>query len=318
MAGRRTQVPDVYAGVHADYAAALADTPLDAATRRAYDSRVRVYLVWLEGVWLEGAADISGHGALSDPRVRDVAVNDYKIHLTGVLGRSDNTVNAHLTALDRFYEHLGLGKVGVDRAPAPRVAPRALTAPEQQRYLRAVQRRTLSRDRAIGHLLLRCGLLVSELVALDTADVPPPTGTGTVDVGSGAGGLPRQIPLTDIAARAEVAAWQQDRLTWPGADTSALLLNRRGGRLSARAVDLLLDDISLDAGLSDDGAPTVSANVLRHTFATNLLNRGIDIVTVAEQLGHARLDTTRRYTGHPHRPQSARTRPPAPPSAAPT
>ncbi|MEW2354572.1 tyrosine-type recombinase/integrase [Spirillospora sp. NPDC029432] len=291
MARRRQQVPDAYTGVHIGYAAALADAPLDADTRRAYDSRVRAYLTWLDAV-----GDLDGGDPLTDVRSRDLAARDYRGHLKTVLGRSDHTVNAHLTALDHFYDHLGLGKVGVPRARPSRQAPRVLTTGEQRRYLRTVERRAAARDRAIGRLLLYSGIRVSELVALNMRDVPLAARRGKVHIRSGKSETSRQIPLTDPATRDAITEWKTDRATWPGAGTTALFLNRRGGRLTARAIDHLLDDIARDADLVDeDGDPTVSAHILRHTFATNLLQAGVDLVIVAELLGHARLDTTRRY-----------------------
>ncbi|WP_030175258.1 tyrosine-type recombinase/integrase [Spirillospora albida] len=292
MTRRRRQVPDAYTAVHTEYAAALADASLDADTRRAYDSRVRAYLAWLETT-----RDMDGGDPLADANTRDDAARGYKDHLKSELGRSDNTVNAHLTALDHFYDHLGLGKVGVRRVPAARRAPRALTARDQKRYLRAVERRALARDRAIGRLLFYSGIRVSELTALNMGDVPLSARRGEVHIRSAKGETSRTIPLTAPAARDAVTAWKADRATWPGAETAALFLNRRGGRLTARAVDHLLDDISLDADLIDErGGPTVSAHILRHTFATNLLGAGVDIVIAAELLGHSRLDATRRYT----------------------
>lgn len=296
MAGQRQQVPGGYRGVYDRYAAALRRAPLDSDTRRAYDSRVRAFLAWLDAT-----GELDGGDPLADAHARDFAARDYKTHLKTVLARSDNTVNAHLTALDHFFAHLGLGPVNIRRDLAPKLAPRALDAREQKRYLRAVERRPLSRDRAIGRLLYYSGVRVAELVALDVDDIPISARKGTVQVRSGKGEVARTIPLTDPTARRDLATWKTDRASWPGADTPALFLNRRGGRLSTRAVDQLLDELAADADLVDDnGDPVCSAHTVRHTFGTNLLRpatgEGADIVVVAELMGHARLDTTRRYT----------------------
>jgi site-specific recombinase XerD len=187
--------------------------------------------------------------------------------------------------------------VRVRRDQLPRRSPKALGAREQKRYLRAVERRSLARDRALGRLLFYAGLRVSELVALDTDDVPLSARKGKVIVRSGKGGDSREIPLLDPSARAAVTGWKTERASWRGADGPALFLNRRGGRLSARAVDQLLDELAADADLVDEGGgPDASAHTVRHTFGTNLLRNGVDIVTVAELMGHRRLDTTRLYT----------------------
>ena len=86
---------------------------------------------------------------------------------------------------------------------------------------------------------------------------------------------------------------------WPHAqDSSALLLNRRGGRLSDRVARTITTDLGEHVGL---GADTAAGNgfgphALRHTFATQLLRGGADPVLVADLLGHAGLDTLRTYT----------------------
>ncbi|GII43210.1 hypothetical protein Pph01_82130 [Planotetraspora phitsanulokensis] len=199
----------------------------------------------------------------------------------------------HLTALDHFFTQLGLGPAVVRRDDAPKLAPRALDARQQKRYLRAVERRPLARDR----LLFYSGVRIAELVALDDDDVPLSARKGKLIVRSGKGETSREIPLLDGTARISITEWRTDCASWPGADTPALFLNRRGGRLSTRAVDQLMDELATDADILDDvGALALSAHILRHTLATNLLRAGVDIVVVAELLGHTRLDTTRRYT----------------------
>jgi site-specific recombinase XerC len=80
---------------------------------------------------------------------------------------------------------------------------------------------------------------------------------GNVIVREGKGGDSREIPVVDPTARASVAEWKKERAGWTGAGSNpALLLNRRGGRLSARAVDQLLDALAADTDLvDDDGNP---------------------------------------------------------------
>ncbi|WP_308164610.1 tyrosine-type recombinase/integrase [Nonomuraea sediminis] len=86
---------------------------------------------------------------------------------------------------------------------------------------------------------------------------------------------------------------RQERLTWPGAATQrALFLNRRGGRLSTRAASAIFTAIAQAAGLED---PT-TAHIGRHTFVTQLIRGGEDLVTVAELAGHSRLDALRIYS----------------------
>jgi site-specific recombinase XerC len=245
--GRQHQaVPEAFTTIHAAYAAALKRAPLDGDTRRAYDSRVRTFLAWLEASGLDG-------DPLTDAHNRDFAIRDYKTHMKTVLRRASNTVNAHLTALDHFFTQLGLGPAVVVRHDdAPKLAPRALDARQQKRYLRAVERRPLARDRAIGRLLFYSGVRIAELVALDDDDVPLSARKGKVIVRSGKGETSREIPLLDGTARTSITEWRTDRASWPGADTPALFLNRRGGRLSARAVDQLMDELATDADILDD------------------------------------------------------------------
>jgi integrase/recombinase XerC len=89
------------------------------------------------------------------------------------------------------------------------------------------------------------------------------------------------------------AAWLDERPDWPGADGPALFLNQRGSRLSVKGAHDVITAIADSAGLDDD----TTTHVLRHTFATRLVRGGTDLIIVADLLGHARLETTRVYTG---------------------
>jgi len=141
------------------------------------------------------------------------------------------------------------------------------------------------RDRCALEFLYDAGLRVSELVQLDLADIEG----GVVRV-RGKGNKEREVPLIS-RARAALDAWlaRRHELRPSG---GALLLNRRGGRLTARSVARLLERCALIAGARRHVHP----HALRHSFATHLLDMGADLRGIQELLGHASLSTTQRYT----------------------
>ena len=285
------RVPERYADVYDGYARALQeDTGLDTATRRAYGSRIRSYLTFLDSAAAEGP------DPLADPDGRDRAAQAY---LGDLAHRrlAASTVNAHLTAVDHLYAHLGLGPVRVERGQLPQRPPRTLDAKQQVRYQRAAQEWPQARDRAIFLLLLHSGVRPSELVALDVEDVRLPPEECLVIVRDGQS---RKIPLTDTSAQEAMTRWKVARAGWPGARaTSAFFLNRFGGRMSTTSVRNLLGALARHSELTgDDGRPAASAQTLRATFGANQLGDDADtltvthLLTVARQLGHTRLDTT--------------------------
>jgi len=277
-------LPARLAAKHAAYTAALARAPLSAETRRTYASKVRGYLAWLDG------ADVDGD-PLTDRTARNWAVRDYRTHLAAVLKRSNATINNALSAVDDFYTRAGLGPAKAERLGLPTVAPRALTGKAVLRWLRAANAVDNPRDRALALTPFYAGARIAELVALDVDDVRLSARKGTARF-YGKGGKPRDVEL-HFELREAYTAWLTERAGWPGADaTPALFLNRRGGRLGTRGASAIFATILDTAGLDDDG----TAHVLRHTFATTLVRGGTDLVVVAEMLGHARLDQTRRYT----------------------
>lgn len=201
------------------------------------------------------------------------------------------TVNAVLTALDHFYEHLRLGKAATGREPVPAAVRRALPPDAQHRLLRVVDEHDSARDRAVAYTLLFTGVRVAELVGLDGSDLLLVPRHERLVVRQEGGS--RQIPLHH-RARPALQEWLTEREEWAGsAGTPALFLNRRGGRLSTRSVDELVAHFGEKAGLSDD--KRITPQVLRHTFGENLVRAGADLLLVASLMGHKRLDTTRHY-----------------------
>ena len=147
------------------------------------------------------------------------------------------------------------------------------------------------RDRAILETLYSAGLRVSELVGLDQNDVDMDSGLATV---RGKGKRERLVMLGGPALDA-VKKWLVDRQTLAGprgAAASAIFLNKHGGRLTTRSVGRMLEKYLAQCGLD----PRTSPHTLRHSFATHLLDRGADIRSVQELLGHRSLGTTQIYT----------------------
>ena len=174
----------------------------------------------------------------------------------------------------------------------PKRLPHYLTVAEVEALLAAPDTSTPRglRDRAIIEVLYAAGLRVSELVHMDVADVDLAQGQVRV---MGKGGQERIGLLGQPARQALRTYLQGGRPTLLGRrPTDALWLNHRGGRLTTRGVALILRRASEQADLRTH----VSPHVLRHSFATHLLDGGADLRVVQELLGHANLATTQVYT----------------------
>ena len=170
--------------------------------------------------------------------------------------------------------------------------PRYLTPDEVDRLIEQPDAATPlgRRDRTMLEVLYATGLRVSELVALKAADVNLSAGYLTT---TGKGDKQRVVPLGDRAVDAIRRYQRQSRpaLARPGSPPR-LFLNGRGGALSRVGFWKILKNYVRKAGLRKD----VSPHVLRHSFATHLLERGADLRAIQMMLGHADLSTTQIYT----------------------
>jgi integrase/recombinase XerC len=147
------------------------------------------------------------------------------------------------------------------------------------------------RDRAILEVLYGGGLRAAELVGLDVSDLDLAQQIARV---RGKGKRERLAPLGKHAAAAVVVwlAVRKPKLGAGGKPCPALFLNKNGSRLSTRSLGRLVEKYLKFAGLD----PKTTPHTLRHTFATHLLERGADIRSVQELLGHASINTTQIYT----------------------
>jgi integrase/recombinase XerC len=167
-----------------------------------------------------------------------------------------------------------------------RTSHRALSPAEQARHdlLRL-------RDAALLELLYSTGLRVSEACDLDTTDVDRDRyNTPMILVRHGKGGKSRQVPLGGAADRA-LAAYLPARRAL-GASGPAMFVNATGTRLTPRSVQRMVKRWTIAGGVHDVATP----HGLRHSFATHLLDEGVDLRTIQDLLGHASLASTQIYT----------------------
>ncbi len=179
------------------------------------------------------------------------------------------------------------------RAPkAPATLPKALSPEAAQRLLEADTggEAPLQRDHAMFELLYSSGLRLAELVALDLDDGRLDLQAGEVTV-TGKGRKTRSVPIGS-KARAALATWLRVRGTLARPQERALFVGARGGRIAPGVVQRRLRLWGLRQGID----ARVHPHVLRHSFATHLLQSSQDLRAVQEMLGHASISTTQIYT----------------------
>jgi tyrosine recombinase XerC len=209
------------------------------------------------------------------------------------------SISRKLSAIRSFYHYL-LREEFVATSPvadtsSPKLdkrLPKFLTPEETIRLLEAPDSSTAlgQRDRALIELLYASGLRVSELVSLDLEQI----NLDTNEIRAwGKGSKERVVLMGKPAATALASYLSQGRPQLLGKKKSyALFLNRDGGRLTERSVQRILGKYTRVAGIKK----RVHPHLLRHTFATHLLDGGADLRVVQELLGHASLVSTQIYT----------------------
>ena len=220
-----------------------------------------------------------------------------QLHARGLGGRS---LARALSAWRGFYRWLGLRGLATHnpidgiRAPkSPKALPKVLSPDEANRLLEVRTDESSDllsiRDHAMFELFYSSGLRLAELAALDLSCLPD-VAAGEVRV-LGKRSKLRLVPV-GTQARAAVAAWSMRRNELAKEDEQALFVGQRGNRLGMRMIQLRLKQRALLQGL-----PTsVHPHMLRHSFASHLLQASGDLRAVQEMLGHASIASTQVYT----------------------
>src|ERR1022692_2183549 len=206
-----------------------------------------------------------------------------------------------LAAVRSFYRWLAQEGV-VEQNPAalvstpklPKKLPRVPTIEEMNTMLDGQMPEVASfpeRDRIMFELLYGCGIRNSELIGINLDDIRLSSEAILI---RGKGKKDRYVPFggSELAAMAIFLPVRQQVLAHRQVNTTALLINLRGGRLTTRSVGRIVKKIAVAKGLS----PDVHPHTLRHAFGTHMLEEGADLRAIQELLGHERLATTQRYT----------------------
>jgi integrase/recombinase XerC len=248
--------------------------------------------------------DLAEFSAYAGPRglsdIDHIAIRGFLSQLYAK-GLGKTSVARALAAVRSLYRWLAQEGV-VEQNPAKLVAtpklpkrlPRVPTIEEMNSVLNGQMPEVAAfpeRDLLMLELLYGCGIRNSELTGINLDDLRLSAEAILI---RGKGKKERYVPFGD-AVRAALAAYfpaRQAVLAEALKNTAALLINRRGGRLTTRSVGRIIKKIAVAKGLS----PDVHPHTLRHAFGTHMLEEGADLRAIQELLGHERLATTQRYT----------------------
>ncbi len=214
-------------------------------------------------------------------------------HRAGLSGRSIQRLLSAIRSFFRFLMREGEANydpaAGISAPKSPRKLPDAMDVDQTARLLDAHDDDPVAiRDRAMFELMYSSGLRLAELVSLDLNDLDLREGSVRV---TGKGAKTRVLPVGRQALEA-LEEWLDLRGGLADVDQTAVFVSQRGGRLSARSVQARLSSLALRQGLGRKVHP----HMLRHSFASHVLESSGDLRAVQELLGHADISTTQVYT----------------------
>lgn len=236
---------------------------------------------------------LAGDTPLDRLQVHQIRRYVAQLHSRGLGGK---TLARMLSAWRGFYAWLARDHgfthnpcAGLRAPKAAKALPQALSPDEAARLMDVPADDPLAvRDKAMFELFYSSGLRLSELTGLPLADLDLAAGSVRV---TGKGGKTREVPVGRHALEA-VRNWLPQREKLAQREETALFVGRNGARLTPRAVQHRVKQWAVRLGISADAHP----HVLRHSFASHVLQSSGDLRAVQEMLGHANISTTQVYT----------------------
>jgi integrase/recombinase XerC len=236
--------------------------------------------------------------AAGDSRLEDLSLNQIRrfaanLHGQGLSGRS---IARTLSAWRGLYRYLGQRHgctqnpcIGVRAPKAPKRLPVALTPDEVQCLVEIPGSDVYAaRDRAMLELFYSSGLRLAELAGIDWERIDWNEGTVRVH---GKGAKTRVVPVGKAALEA-LGHWRRERERFKAAASPAVFVSRSGRRLSLRMIQSRVTSAARKRGIP----ARVHPHMLRHSFASHVLQSSGDLRAVQEMLGHASISTTQVYT----------------------
>jgi integrase/recombinase XerC len=234
--------------------------------------------------------DVTTWQGIDSQRIRDYVA---RLHRQGKAGKSLQRLLSSLRSLFRYLlkqQKLRSNPASGIRAPKTvKKLPEVLT-PDALDHLLNIESNDADavRDRAILELFYGCGLRLSELTGLDINKIN--WSDHTLDI-LGKGNKQRRVPFGE-KAKVALQAWLKERALHVAEKETAVFINKKGTRISTRAVELQLKKRAQEKGMFQRVYP----HLLRHSFASHILESSGDLRAVQELLGHANLSTTQIYT----------------------
>ncbi len=231
--------------------------------------------------------------ALPDLGVNHVRMAVAHLHREGLGGKSLQRWLSSLRSFFQFCVRHGWMKNniadGISAPKAPKMLPKTLDADQAAQFVQIEGDEFINkRDRALVELIYSSGLRLAEVVSLNLVDIDWSDAMLTV---TGKGKKTRMLPIGSYAVSA-LKDWLVERKQYTQDNEQALFTTQRGGRISHRAVQMRMQQLSIQQGMDNPVHP----HMLRHSFASHMLESSGDLRLVQELLGHSNISTTQIYT----------------------
>ena len=230
-------------------------------------------------------------------KVEDIKSDDIKDFIKERYNEEETTIAHNLTVIKNFHSYALKEKIVkentsefIERPKLKKALPKALSIEDIDKLLDIKLDTPFDyRNKAMLELMYGCGLRVSELVNLEINDIDL---TNCLIRVSGKGSKERDIPVGEYSLHYLTEYLNVRNNLLKGKSTQKLFLNNHGSGMTRQGFFKNLKNTLKEKGLN----PNISPHTLRHSFATHLVNRGADLRSIQELLGHSDISTTKIYT----------------------